>query len=128
MAISKAMSLAVQSATGMRSCDLARANRYSDQEATTLGDLVVKVVNDAKGICSRELLTLRYIKGQRCVSAFDQMNKYACRSSIERVLDYVETDYIVPLFDNDYHPLSLITTRVCIDILSKCKVILYIQV
>jgi hypothetical protein len=61
------MSLAVQSATGMRSCDLARANGYSNQEATTLGDLVVKVVNDAKGICSRALLTLRCIKGQRCV-------------------------------------------------------------
>jgi hypothetical protein len=64
-----------------------------------------------------------YQGAEMCI-AFDQMIKYACRPSIERVLDYVETDYTVPLFDNDYHPLPLITTRGCIDILSKCTVIL----
>jgi hypothetical protein len=69
--ISKAMSLAVQSATGMRSGDLARANGYSNQEVTTLGDLVVKVVDDAKGLRFQALLTLGYVKGHKYVSTLD---------------------------------------------------------
>lgn len=68
MTLAKAMSLAVQSATGMRSGDLARSHGYSNQQVTLLGDLVVKVVNDEKGIRFRLLLTLRYTKGHKYVS------------------------------------------------------------
>jgi hypothetical protein len=52
------MSLAVQSATEMRSGYLARANGYSNQEITTLRDLVVKGIDDMKGIRFRALLTI----------------------------------------------------------------------
>ena len=75
MTISRAMSLAVPSATGMRSGDLARSHGYSNQQVTLLGDLVVKVVNDEKGIRFRSLLTLRNTKGHKYVSTLDQRTK-----------------------------------------------------
>jgi hypothetical protein len=72
MTISKAMSLAVQSATGMRFGDLARANGHNDREVTTSGDLIVDVVKDEEGIHVRASLTLRYAKGHKYVFQIDQ--------------------------------------------------------
>jgi hypothetical protein len=70
--IAEAMSLAVQSATGMRSGDLARSNGYSNQQITKLSDLFIKVVDDDKGVRFQGLLTLRYTQGHKYVSALDQ--------------------------------------------------------
>lgn len=68
LTLAKAMSLAMQSATGMRSGDLARSRGYSNQQVTLLRDLVVKVVNDGKVIRFRSLLTLRYTQGHKYLS------------------------------------------------------------
>jgi hypothetical protein len=90
-------------------------------------DLVIKVVDDAKGLRLRALLTLRYVKGHRYVSTLDKMNN-SVTSTTEKMVRRITlpfTNAIAPSLSSimiNVH--SLTAAKGCMYILSQCTVLL----